>query len=218
MSKTVYKDSPFGTAVYPHVNTPDAKFNPDNPVFKTGLRLHGDEAQAFKLAVDNAAEAAFANWFEEGEGKTLSAGERKKFEVYRPYEVELDDATGEPTGAIVFDFKQNARIKLRDGTVKELKIGLYDAAGKEMTKLVRGGSEIRIRYSMRPIPMKPLKKVGVRLDFAMVQVRKLSEGSGTGGFGAVEGYQDDGEAGGGFGSAGSAEENSGAGTKTTADY
>lgn len=190
MAKSTYYDSPFGVAVYPHLNKPDSKFNADRPLYKTGLRLEGEAAQRMKEKVDEAAQAAFDEFMEEGDGKGMTPGERKKLSVYHPYTVEEDD-NGNPTGAIVFDFKQNAQIKLRDGTVKDIVIGVYDAAGKEMHKLVRGGSEIRVNYSMRPIPMKSLKQVGVRLDFSRVQVRKLAEGNG-GGFGAVDGYEDDG--------------------------
>lgn len=198
MAKTTYYDSPFGIAVYPHLNKPDAKFNPDRPLFKVDLKLDGEDAQRLKEKVDEAAQAAFDAFFETGEGKNMTAGERKKIEVYHPYTIE-EDSDGNPTGAILFEFRQNAQIKLRDGTVKDIVIGLYDAAGTEMHKLVRGGSIIRVNYSMRPIPMKSLKKVGVRLDFGRVQVKKLAEGN-SGGFGAVDGYVDDGEQADGFGS------------------
>lgn len=193
-SKTVYRDSPFGIAVFPHLNEPDAKFNPNAPVFKTGLRLTGEVAQKFKAQVDEAAQAAYDAYFAEGaDGAKLSPKKREEFSVFRPYEEE-EDGEGNLTGAIVFEFRQNASIKLRDGTVKKIVIGIYDAAGTEMHKLVRGGSEVRINYSMRPIPMASLKKVGVRLDFSRVQVKTLATGNSGGGFGAVDGYVDDGDA------------------------
>ena len=208
MAKYTYFDSAFGIAVYPHINKPDAKFNPDRPLFKVDLRLTGADAQRMKEKVDEASQAAFDDFFENGDGKSMTPGERKKIEVYHPYTEEEDDQ-GNLTGAILFEFRQNAQIKLRDGTVKDIVIGIYDAAGTEMHKLVRGGSEIRVNYSMRPIPMKSLKKVGVRLDFSRVQVRKLSEGN-AGGFGAVEGYVDDGASSGGFGAAETTQQDPGA--------
>lgn len=185
MANRTYRDSPFGIAVYPHLNEPDAKFNPESPLFKTGLRLTGEAAQKMKALVDDEAEAAFADYFESGDGKKLSDKQRADWKVYRPYE---EDEEGD---GIVFDFKQNAIIKMRDGTVKHIEIGIYDATGKEMHKLVRGGSEIRVNYTLRPITMKSLKMVGVRADFGRVQVKTLSEGN-AGGFGAVDGYVDDG--------------------------
>lgn len=191
MAKSKYYDSPFGIADHPHINKPDTKFNPDNPVFKLGLDVAGEEAEKLASKIDAEAQAAFNAFFEEGEGKSLTPAERKKFSVYLPYE-RLEDDEGNPTGVIRFHFKQNQKLRLRDGTTKLIQIGLYDAAGNEMDKLVRHGSEVRLRFSIRPIPMKSLKQVGSRLDFAMVQVRKLAEG-GPRGFGAVDGYVDDGE-------------------------
>lgn len=193
MAKYPYRDTAFGEAVYPHLNKPDSKFNPQSPAFKTGLRLKGEEAQKQKAIVDAAAEAAFADFFENGEGKGMKPAEKNKFSVYRPYEEETDD-DGNLTGAIVFDYKQNATIRMSDGSEpKVVVIGIYDASGKESDKLIRNGSEIRINYSLRPIPMKSLKQVGVRADFGRVQYRKLAKGTG-GGFGAVDGEVDDNEA------------------------
>lgn len=213
MAKYTYYDSPFGPAVYPHITKPDSKFNPDRPLFKVDLRLEGEVAQRQKEKVDEAAEAAHRDYFENGEGQNMKPGERAKISVYRPYTEEEDD-DGNKTGAILFHFRQNSQIKLRDGTVKDIVIGTYDAAGKEMHKPIFGGSVIRVNYSMRPIAMKSLKQVGVRLDFSRVQVKELAKGGGSGGFGAVEGgYVDDGEDSGGFGSVEGSEQTSG-----SADY
>lgn len=188
MAKSKYYDSPFGIADHPHLNKPDTKFNPENPLFKSGLDVEGDEAEAFATRIDAAAQAAFDDFMENGEGAKLTPAERKKFSVYVPYE-RLEDDQGNPTGVIRFDFKQNQKLRLRDGTTKLLTMPLYDAKGNEVDGekvFVRGGSTVRFRYSMRPIPMKSLKQIGVRLDFAMVQIAELATG-GQKGFGAVEG-------------------------------
>lgn len=203
MAKTRYYDSAFGIALYPHLNAADSKFHPDNPVFKTKLILKGDAAQAMKARVDGELDAAFTAFLEDPEqGGKLSPADRKKWSKHPPY-VEEEDDQGNLTGRIVFEFKQNERIRLKDGTVKNIVIGLYDAAGKEMHKLVTGGSEIRVNYSMRAYPIKATKQIGLRLDFGRVQVKTLAERS-SGGFGAVEGYVDDGEPeeSGGFGAVG----------------
>lgn len=195
MAKQVYKDSAFGIAVYPHINEADSKFNPTAPTYKVDLRLKGEDAQRHKEEFDAAAQAAFDEFMADPEkGGKLKPKDKAEWKVFRPYEEETDDK-GDPLPGdpILFGFRQNKNIKLRDGTTKVVEIGIYDAEGNEMHKLVRGGSEIRVRYALRPITMTSLKKVGVRADFAMVQVRKLSEGSTGGGFGKVEGYVDDGE-------------------------
>lgn len=189
-----YQDSPFGTGIHIHVNKPDSKFKPDAPEFKVDLALDGEAALTFKDLVDAQCEAAFENFKETEQYAKMKPKDQRELKVYYPYEEEEDD-NGDKTGRIIFQFKQNARIKLRDGTFKEIKIGMYDAKGKEFNKLIRSGSELRIKYSFRAIPMPQLKQVGIRMDFMGVQVRKLSQGGGSGGgFGAVDGYEDDGQA------------------------
>ena len=195
MAKTYY-DSPFGIARYPWVNKPDVKFN-DDGLYKIGLILEGADAEKLRERVDREVEAAFNE-----KTADLTPGERKKWKTYVPYEVEEDDQ-GNPTGRVIFDFKQNAKIRLKSGEVKEVKIGLYDSTDKEMHKPVFGGSEVRVRYSFRAIAVAGTKQAGVRLDFSMVQVRKLSSGTGGRGFGSTveDGYveEDEGEAPSGFG-------------------
>jgi hypothetical protein len=192
MAKTKYYDSEIGPFEYPHFNRADTKFNPENPVFKGDLVLTGEEAQRQKAKVDAAVDAAFEEFMSDPEqGGKLSPADRKKWSKHYPYEDLEDEA-----GTIKFHFKQNEKIRLRDGTTKTIVIGLYDAAGNELAegRIVRHGSEGRVRYSMRPIKITTAKEFGIRLDFAMVQVTKLSEGGGQKGFGAIEGgYEDDGE-------------------------
>lgn len=197
MASRLYKNSPFGVAIHPHIMVADTKFNAAG-LYHVTLKVEGPAAEKFRAEIDAAAEAAFKEFFETGDGKDMKPGDKKKFEVYRPYHMEEDD-DGNETGALMVDFKQNATIKLRDGNVKDVVIGLYDAAGKEMAKDPGTGSVIRVKFAMRPIPMKSLKQVGVRLDFASVQVKDFKDkGGSSGGFDAVEGYEDDGVAQKGF--------------------
>lgn len=192
MAKTKYYDSEFGVMDYPHLNKADSKFNPESPVFKVGLVLTGEEAQRQKAKVDAAVDAAFDDFMNDPEqGGKIAPKERAKWSKHYPYEEMEDEA-----GTINFSFKQNEKLRLKDGTTKTITIGLYDAAGTELPegRWVKHGSEGRIRYSMRPIKITTAKEFGIRLDFAMVQVTKLSEGGGQKGFGAVEGYEDDGSA------------------------
>lgn len=181
-----YLTSPPGEAVHPWVNKPDTKFAPPGTagVFKTGLKLSGAAAEKLAEEVDQEAQAAFDAYAEE---KGFTAGEKKKWSVYKPYE-RLEDDDGNPTGEIVFDFKQNASIKMRSGEEIEVKIAIKDSKNNDIKKPVFSGSTIRVRYSFRPIPMMSLKQVGVRLDFAAIQVIKMADRTqGGGGFGEYEG-------------------------------
>lgn len=190
---TKYQDTEFGTIVgYPHVNSPDTKFakQEGDGEYKLDLAIGGPEGAARYGAIVEAAQLAFNNWMaDEKGGAKLPLAKRNEFKVYVPAHPELDDNTAEPTGRYIFDFRQNSRIKLRDGTFKDVELGLYTADAKPTTKPVWSGCEVRVNYSMRPIPMPGLKMVGVRLDFGRVQVRKFNKGSGGGGFSAVEGAE-----------------------------
>lgn len=188
-TKTTYQPSPFGiTQVGTWINKADTKFN-DAGVFKAPLLLSGAKAVKFKEEVDAQSEASFNEITAE-----MTPGERKKWSVYYPYEV-LEDDEGNSTGDIVFHFKQNATIRLKDGTTKAVQIGIQDAAGKDMNKPLFTGTELRTMFAFRGIKMVSTKQAGVRLDFSMVQVIKLGAGGGGRGFGAVDGYVDDGDTG-----------------------
>lgn len=185
MSKT-YHLSPFGVARHPWLSKADTKFHPDG-LYKVELVLApSKETEAFVDFIKEEAQAAF-----DAEAEKMTPVERKKFTLYVPVEEELDDQ-GNPTGNVLAHFKQNALIKRRDGTEINVKVGIKDASGtKEVRKPVYSGSELRVMYSPRPIKMSGTKQAGVRLDFASVQVRKLNSGGLSGGFGAVEGYEED---------------------------
>lgn len=187
---TIYKDSPYGEAIYPHLNAPDTKFDERGTggEYKVDLAVDGDKGgEELFNTVSAASQQAFDDWMADPEkGGKLPKLKREEFRVYCPARVERDENTGEPTGRYIFDFRQNAKIKLRDGTLKAITIGLYDSTGKgAVTKGIWSGSVLRVRYALRAIPMPGLKQVGVRLDFAAVQVRKLAGGNKSAqGFGA----------------------------------
>lgn len=177
---TQYHISPIGPFQHPWLNKPDTKFNADG-LFSVGLILTGKTAEDLKAKIDGAVKAAFNEHTAE-----MKPGIAKQWSEYRPYTEETDD-DGEPTGKTIFDFKQNAKIKLKDGSTKDVQIELRDAADNVFRKAIFPNSEGRILFSMRPIVMTSSKQVGVRLDFAKVQVTKLVQGGGGRGFGAVDG-------------------------------
>lgn len=177
--KNIYNISPIGEALYPWINNADTEFN-DAGVFKVDLRLTGKDAADLREDVDEKAQAGFDELTAD-----MTAGERKKFTIYRPYEVEEDDE-GNPTGAIIFRFRQNATIKLKDGTEKKVQIGVQDSEGNDTRVAIFGGSKLRVLYSARPIKVVSSKQAGVRLDFSMVQIAELAKSSGPK-FGKIDG-------------------------------
>jgi len=193
LANQVYKDSAFLEFLFPHINKPDSKFKPDNPEFKVKGKgpLSNPAVLALKEAIDELANQTMEDFKASDEWSKVKPADRAKFEIYVPYEFDYDE-NGNETGSIIFDFKQNAAIRLKDGGTKEVTIAIYDAAGNPTKVLVRGGTIGRVRYALRPLTMKSLKKCGCRLDFSMVQIKKLAEG-GPEGFGAIEdGWVDDG--------------------------
>jgi hypothetical protein len=185
MARTMHI-TPFGELVgYPWINKADDKFNPDNPVYKADLALDADEAQPLIDKLEGLVQEAFNAHVDD-----LPPAKKKLWSIYRPWEDELDEETGEPTGRIVFKTKQNSIIKTKSGEEKTITIGIRSASDKPMKATVWSGSTVRLMFSTRPIEMSSAKQVGIRLDLAMVQVKELSSGVSRG-FGAVEGYTED---------------------------
>lgn len=187
-----YHISPVGPFIHPWLNKPDTKFNSDG-LFHTDQRLSGDAAEKLAQKIEAACVAALQEHTQE-----MKPGEAKKWKLYTPFERIEDDETGEPTGDIVFSYKQNAKIpsKKEASGFKDVKIEIRDSKDNVIDVPVWNGSEGRVMFSMRPIVMVSSKEVGVRLDFAKVQITKLASGSGGGGrgFGEVEdGFVADGE-------------------------
>lgn len=180
-TKTIYRSSPIGSLDHPWVSKADTKYNADG-LFKAPLVLSGKDAADLVAIVDAEVDAHYDEMT-----KDMTPGERKKWGKAYPYEV-LEDADGNPTGETKFNFKQNQTIRLKDGTSKVIAVMVVDSAGKDLKKPVFHGSEGRVMYAIRPIKMESTKKFSVRLDFAGVQITKLSSGGGGGArFGAVEG-------------------------------
>lgn len=178
MSKKL-KLSPFGTFVHPWFNKPDTKYN-DQGIFKSKLDVSGEPAEKFAAFLQEESEKALAEHVKE-----MKPADAKKWKLYVPFE-RLTDDDGNETGTIQFSFKQNAKVPQKDGSLKDVVIGIRDADDKPIKTAVYGGSEGRIMYSTRPIVMSSTKEVGVRLDFYQVQVTKLVRGEGMS-FGKVEG-------------------------------
>lgn len=197
--KATYELSPFGQLDHPWINKADTKFVKEGEpgVFHLGLILEGPDALAFKQLVTEAADKAREEYFESEQGQKVPQRLRASWEPFYPYEVD-EDEQGNATGYIKFKFKQNSVIKLKDGTLKTLTIGIKDSKGKPVTRPVFHGSEGRIMFTLRPIltPVNPKDKtrqIGVQLSLAQVQVTKMAEREGPS-FGAVAGgYEEGGE-------------------------
>lgn len=190
-----YKVSPPGEGLHVWVNKPDTKFQADG-LYHFKLGVTGDAAQSFKEEIASLADAAFEAATKGKDPETgkprMTPAEAKKWSVYYPFEEE-EDEDGNPTGRVWFIFKQNAIIYLKDGTKKKFAPGVRDAADNAIKDTIYGGDTIRACWKERVTRMPSSKQIGVRLDFAFVQLLKKGQRSGGGGslgdfkFGAVEG-------------------------------
>lgn len=180
-----FHQSDIGEFIHPWVNKADTKFNADG-LFHTDLKSSGPITENIAKIIEAAAKEALALHVQD-----MKPGEAKKWNLYVPFERVEDDETGEPTGEIIFTFKQNARIPSKKDPkgYREVQIEIRDSQNNVIDVPVWSGTEGRVLFSMRPIVMSSAKQVGVRLDFAKVQVTKLKEGSGSGGggFDSVDG-------------------------------
>lgn len=173
--------TPAGEFIYPWINRADTQFNEEG-IYKVDLALDGADAEKLKAKIEGAAKQALNEHIAE-----MKPGQAQKWKLYLPYENEVDNETGEPTGRTLFHFKQNAKIKTKDGGVKDIAIEIRDSKDNTVDVNIWAGTVGRIMFSMRPITIASTSKAGVRLDFAKVQIIKLQQGSGSSrGFGDAD--------------------------------
>lgn len=174
--------TPVGEAVYPYLNKPDSKFG--DPVYKTDLRITGEEALALKAKLEAAAEELLQGMKDKGE-KTY-----KKFKTLQnlPIKEELDDDGDVIEGSYIFRAKTKANFVSKDGgsTPNDLSSRIVDSEKKPLPDgmFIRGGSKIRLCVTLLPYP---LQGGGVSAQIEAVQVQELSGGSnGISSFDAIE--------------------------------
>lgn len=175
--------TPRGTFQYPHLVTPDTKFDSDG-VFRCTTAVGVKEAAAFVAHL----EAIRDTFYDELEPK-----QRKVARKADVVEIELDD-TGEETGRVLIKAKQKAKITTKKGQVIDKKVPLFDSVNKRISpKSVWSGTEGRLAGVLIPYFMASTKEVGVSLRLNGVQILKLVEGSGDSGesygFEEEEGYE-----------------------------
>ena len=189
--------TPKGVAVYPRLNTPDTKFNPEG-VYSLRLRMSEEDAAEMMADLDARAQASYDKAVKDNGGKTFKLVKGKKVELEKndTYIRVLDDDGESFTGEIEFSFSMKATYKDKDGKVHKRKPGLADGKGKELKKPpnIYGGSIVKVNYT--PSEYQINTASGVKLYLNAVQILTLvSGGGGDMGFGAEEGadysYEDD---------------------------
>jgi hypothetical protein len=164
--------SPEGIAVYPWLNKPDTKFNPDGE-YRTKLRIPAEEAQGFITKLMAIYEANVAE-------QTKIA--KKKVKAANLPWAETFDEEGNEDGFIEFSFKRKAKVTMKDGSQFESKVALFDSANNPLPAdvSVYGGSTIVIAAEVVPYYTATVG-AGITLRLKAVQVKKLVQGGGNGG-------------------------------------
>lgn len=166
MSKAI--TSPRGLAVYPHLNRPDTKFDPDGH-YKTGLKLDpsDEKVSEFLEGIRDQENRAALQHAMETTGK-------KKAQLRQAASVikEEEDDDGKPTGFVILNFKTKAKGKSKSGEEWTRKLAIVDHKLQPLDANVGGGSTIRVAFNIKPYFM-PTTGYGVSLYLNMVQVIDL---------------------------------------------
>lgn len=161
--------TPAGTAVWPKLQQPETKFDP-NGVWMTKLALEGKDA-AWVESLDEWLNNTVVPYFHAENPKS------KRFTVVSVGEEEIDDE-GNETGRIIIKAKK--RCLRQDGTPNQPPT-IVDSAKQDITKtcpVIWGGSEIKLSVTARGYAMAALKQIGVTLFLNAVQVLDLVTGAG----------------------------------------
>ena len=152
-----YIESEIGIARHAWVDKPDTKYNAEG-LYHMDIIYAGETAEKVRAGIDAKVEEALA-----AHQATMAPAKAKQWTAHYPYTVEEDPDTGAPTGRLIVRFKQNATIHFKDGSTKQVEIGIRDAANKETNLKVFSGDKVAALYSPRVVTMETSKKIGLRL-------------------------------------------------------
>lgn len=185
--KRVTITTPIGVAKYCWLNKPNTKFKPEAGEFSVDLILPADKAKPLIERFTQLATEAKAE---------LSKTDKKieKYTISLPFRMEEDD-DGNETGNVVFKFTQAAKITKKDGSVMDIRVGIFDAKGNKAVGLSIGrGTKMKVAVDVgKQWAMPATKLVGVKYYLKAVQIIDLVEFKGemdaeACGFGEEDGF------------------------------
>ncbi len=162
--------TPEGTLVFGHLVKPGTEYNPDGDYLAI-MRFSSEDAEELIEKIEAAYEANYENIKKQKKGKRI-----KKAEL--PFREEVDQDTDEPTGNLIFTFKQRAGGINKDGERWSRRIPIFDAKGKPIktTDLdIWSGSTLKIAFEISGYFVASIG-AGVSLRLKAVQVLNLVEG------------------------------------------
>ena len=156
--------TPVGTALWPHLNEPDTKFDKDGS-YSVNLVLDKEQTENIKEKLAGVLEEFIAS----GESKT-----KKK----APLPIKEDkDQDGKPTGNYQIKFKLRAVGQSR-GERWEQRPALFDSQLQPCTDVIGNGSRIKVGAEVVPYST-AMAGTGISLRLKAVQVIELSSSGGA---------------------------------------
>jgi len=156
-----------GTAQWPHLNSPDTKFDKDG-VYHVALRLTKEHSETLISKMETVV------------SEFVSSGRAKSKKMSAMPVKDVEDDNGHPTGEVEIKFKLKA-VGQNGPDRWEQRPALFDAKGVPMTEQVGGGSQIKVGCEIVPYST-AMAGTGVTLRLKAVQVIKLVEYSKGDGF------------------------------------
>ena len=156
--------TPVGTALWPHLNEPDTKFDKDGS-YSVNLVLNKEETENIKSKLSE----VLQEFISSGESKT-----NKK----APLPIKEDkDQDGKPTGNYQIKFKLRAVGQSR-GERWEQRPALFDSQLQPCTDVIGNGSRIKVGAEVVPYST-AMAGTGISLRLKAVQVIELSSSGGA---------------------------------------
>ncbi len=173
--------TPAGVAFYPHVVTPNTKFD-ENGVFDCKLHVSEGDYNSFELKVKEIVNAAYDEECARQGKKTLKVFEKKPLRVNEEGDFEIYA-------------KQKHKILTSKGETLVFSVALYDSKGQKISDEPKIGSGSRLRLGVEVAPYyTDMIGFGYTLRLKAVQLLELKEYTGKFGFTSEEdGYVGTGE-------------------------
>lgn len=168
MEKNPRYVTPTGIAMYPWLNKPDTKFDPDG-LYHVNLKFEKESPELEFLLKD--LEKMLDDYYQ-------AACENPKYAKFKSKIQKADIFEEDDEGCKVLKFKQKAVIKSVKGTFNA-KIALFDSKGKPSKDTVGGGSQIKVCFSAIPYFVPSTKTVGLTLRPVAVQIISLQSINGS---------------------------------------
>lgn len=168
MEKNPRYVTPTGIAMYPWLNKPDTKFDPDG-FYHVNLKFEKETPELDFLLKD--LEKMLEDYYQ-------AACDNPKYAKFKSKIQKADIFEEDDDGSKILKFKQKAVIKSVKGTFNA-KIALFDSKGKPSKDTIGGGSQIKVCFSAIPYFVPSTKTVGLTLRPVAVQIISLESFNGT---------------------------------------